>query len=414
MAKMAKMNQFFNSTQKRRLVRSLFTKTSPAYVQYYLTARCDLRCEQCNIIYADADSQEMDIHQIRSMARNLAEIGVCIVLFIGGEPFVRKDIAEIVAAFTDVDIHVRLQTNGLASKEALKRCVDAGAHDISISLDSLDPFLQGTINGEFSRSWDRAIKTIADVNEVFPENGTGFFGTVLMPRNCTHVPDVIEFATAIGWMVSLVPVHTSTPDRPRGFRTFDEMGVCRFDPRTHEQVKKVLENVKRLRNTDFNVYDSDEYLDDVYRFIVGEPIRWRRRNDNVCDSPNLYFAIEPDGNISPCCDFKLLNYYPAFDKDFPKWYRSGVIHREIYSFTRNCAGCMYGSYPEITVTARYFGPLLRRLFFFNKNDRVAKLRKLSSREMMGIAKEIFEKNRERREAADLQNKHRHKIGHEVS
>ena len=76
---------YFSFNQKLRLTRSLLTKTAPAYVQFYVTARCNLACEQCNIIYSYADSQEMNIEQIRAMAENLAEIGVCIVLLIGGE-----------------------------------------------------------------------------------------------------------------------------------------------------------------------------------------------------------------------------------------------------------------------------------------------------------------------------------------
>ena len=116
--------EYFTLRQKLRLARSLFTKTSPAYVQYYITARCNLACEQCNIIYGDADVDEMNIAQVRAMAANLAEIGVCIVLLIGGEPFVRRDLPLIVQAFTDVGIHVRLQTNGLATSEQIEACVD--------------------------------------------------------------------------------------------------------------------------------------------------------------------------------------------------------------------------------------------------------------------------------------------------
>ena len=110
---------YFSLEQKIALARSLVTKTSPAYVQFYITARCNLACEQCNIIYADANAQEMNIDQIRQMADNLAMIGVCMVLLIGGEPFVRKDLPEIVKTFTERGIHVRMQTNGLATREAL-------------------------------------------------------------------------------------------------------------------------------------------------------------------------------------------------------------------------------------------------------------------------------------------------------
>lgn len=386
---------YFTPRQQLSLARSLVSKTSPAYVQYYITARCNLACEQCNIIYAHGDSQEMDIQQIRAMAKNMAEIGVCIVLLIGGEPFVRRDIDQIVQAFTDVGIHVRLQTNGLATKEMMERCIANGAHDISISLDSLDPNTQDTINGNFQKSWEKALRTISTASAVLPQNGTAFFGTVLMPRNLFHVRDVIEFATRIGWGVSLVPAHITTPDEARGFRTFDDQGVCRFDPNSYPALQKVLNECKELRNGGMTLYDSDEYLDDIYRFVVGEPLHWRRRNHDVCDSPNLYFAIEPNGNVSPCCDFKLARRFPVFHPDFPRWYRDGDIHSEVYPITRACAGCLYGSYPEITVTARYLLPMARRFLYFNRNR--PDIPKLSLDEMIAISNEIFDRNRTRRE-----------------
>ncbi|TFH24438.1 MAG: radical SAM protein [Myxococcales bacterium] len=388
---------YFDGSQKLRLARSLVTKTSPAYVQYYITARCNLACQQCNIIYADADSAEMNIDQIRRTAENLAEIGVCMVLLIGGEPFVRRDLPEIIEAFTSNNIHVRMQTNGLATEEMLARCIAAGGHDISISLDTLSGSMQDSINGGFDCSWDRAIRTISMVNRMFPANGTAFFGTVLMPENLEHVVDVLEFATAIGWGVSLVPAHVSTPDRPQGFRSFDSEGTCRFPPSSYARVREVLATLKSLRDRGLNLYDSDEYLDDIYRFIAGEPVRWRRRNDDVCDSPSLYFALEPNGNVNPCCDFRLGKPIPAWAPDFPERYRSGEVHREAYSVVRNCAGCMYGSYPEITITARFLKPMLQRFVFFNlETDNL--LKPLSEAEIVEVARAIHARNERGREA----------------
>lgn len=388
---------YFDNRQKLRLARSLVTKTSPAYVQYYITARCNLACQQCNIIYADADSAEMTIEQIRRTAENLAEIGVCMVLLIGGEPFVRRDLPDIIEAFTSNDIHVRMQTNGLATEEMLGRCIAAGAHDISISLDTLSGTMQDSINGGYARSWESAIRTIAMVNRMFPANGTAFFGTVLMPENLEHVRDVLEFATAIGWGVSLVPAHVSTQDRPQGFRSFDADATCRFPAASYGRVREVLQELKRMRDRGMNLYDSDEYLDDIYRFIAGEPIRWRRRNDDVCDSPSLYFALEPNGNVNPCCDFRLGKPIPAWAPDFPARYRSGEVHRQAHVVTRNCAGCMYGSYPEITITARFLKPMLRRFVFFNLQTENL-LQPLSESEMVDAAREIYARNQQRRGA----------------
>ncbi len=391
---------YFTRKQQLSLARSLFTKTSPSYVQYYITARCNLACEQCNIIYAQADAEEMNIEQIRRMAANLAEIGVCIVLLIGGEPFVRKDLHLIAKAFTDVGIHVRLQTNGLAKRDDLQRCVDAGAHDISISLDSLEGARQERINGGFSKSWHRAIETMADVNDIFPENGTAFFGTVLMPRNLFHIKDVVEFGQAIGWGVSLVPAHVSNQDQPKGFRTFDDSGVCTFPPESYPMVRETIDELKGMKRAGYPLYDSEEYLDDIYRFIAGEPLAWRSRNGGVCDSPNLYFAIEPNGKIQPCCDYKMDESFATYDDAFPNWYRSGRIHDSVYRYTANCSGCMYGSYPEISVSVRYLRHMIRRFQYFNMGAGCT-LKKLTYEEMLGIADDIFEKNKSERTAKHL-------------
>lgn len=390
--------QFFPWTTKLRLARSLLTKTAPAYVQFYVTSRCDLECEQCNIIYGHADCPEMSIVQIQKLAENLAEIGVCIVLLIGGEPFVRKDLPEVVQCFSNCGIHTRLQTNGLASRGMLEACVVAGAHDISISLDTLDPQLQDSINSR-QGSWERAIKTISVVNAVFPANGTGFFGYVLMPKNYAHAVDVAEFASQIGWWISLVPVHVTSENVPRGFRCFSQDSACVFQESDYSKVHRVIEELKKRRQKGFNLYDADEYLEDVERFICKRPVRWRRKNFGLCDSPSLYFAIDPSGNMQPCCDYRLEKSFPVYDKMFPEWFRSGIIHDYVTAITQHCDGCMYGSYPEITVSARYLPEMIRRTRFFNFQT-IGTLKPLSEEQLREKAAHIYQANAAFRESIE--------------
>ena len=61
----------FNLSQQYNFAKSFVFKKSPLYVQFYITARCNLACEQCNIIYSDAKHQEMNIEQINKVAENL-------------------------------------------------------------------------------------------------------------------------------------------------------------------------------------------------------------------------------------------------------------------------------------------------------------------------------------------------------
>lgn len=369
-----------------KLALSTLTKDYPAYVQFYVTARCNLTCEQCNVIYANADQQECTTDQAIKIAENLAAIGTSVVLLTGGEPFVRKDIVTIAKAMMDNGIHPRLQTNGLASRKQLEEMVLIGSHDISISLDSIIPDLQDEINGGFTKSWERAINTISLVNNIFPVNSFCVFGTVLAPKNLNQIASIIKFATAIGWWVSLVPAHQTSTAEPRSFSTFDP-GLC-FSEEQYERVREVLEEAKQLRDDGYNVYDSDEYLDDIYRFITKQPISWRRRNGGVCDSPNLYFAIQPNGDMAVCCDYRLPQSYSVYDSQFPELYRTEQIRSQTYNVTSKCSGCMYGSFPEISISTRFFVPMFRRarLFLFDGVDR--QLKRLSKQEVMDIADQI--------------------------
>ena len=328
----------------------------------------------------------MNIDQINQVAENLKKIGVNIVLLIGGEPFVRKDIDQIVKAFTSRNMHVRMQTNGIATEKQLNACVASGGKDISISLDSLEPSLQDEINGGFNKSWNRAINTIANVSNIFPENSTAFFNSVIMPKNLNHIIKVIKFATAIGWGVSLVPVHVSKPQHPMGYRTLDYENNVTFNKDSHNDIRQLINQLKKIKK-EYNLYDSDEYLDDVENFLLDKPVKWRKRNNDVCDSPNLYFAISPSGTLKTCCDYEATKDIFIFNKNFPELYFSGKIQEIVYPITKNCGGCMYGSYPEITITARYYKAFIERLKYFNFKP--PKMKKFTSIQLQEIASNIL-------------------------
>ena len=56
---------------------------------------------------------------------------------------------------------------------------------------------------------------------------------------------------------------------------------------------------------------------------------WRSRNHDVCDSPNLYFAVEPNGKVKPCCDFKIDNNFQIFSQNFVNNFKTRIIHKDI-------------------------------------------------------------------------------------
>jgi MoaA/NifB/PqqE/SkfB family radical SAM enzyme len=383
----------FSSLSKTTLAKAALFHDAPVYVQFYVTSRCNLTCEQCNIIYANSDVRECTIDEVNRIADNFASMGVAIVLLTGGEPFLRKDLPEIIYAFESRGVHVRMQTNGFATEEQIARSVEAGGKDISISLDSLQPAVQDKINGAFDESWHQALKAMALFTKYLPKEGSfASLGCVLQPQNMGDIEDVVRFGSAVSWFTSLVPAHVSNYARPRGFQTFDQSLKFRKDE--YAVVDSVIERVREMRKEGYLLYDSDQYLDDILRFIRDEPITWRKHNKNICDSPNLYFALLPNGEFAPCCDHRLSNSYPAYDRGFPALYKNKAWRDEVKEVTGACDGCMYGSYPEMTISMRFMAAKIQRVQTFMTAPPEKKW-PFTYEELLSIAEEIRNEDRER-------------------
>lgn len=376
----------FSHLSKKTLIKSAILKNTPVYVQFYVTARCNLTCQQCNIRYSNADVRECTLEEIKMIAENFANIGVAIVLLTGGEPFTRNDLPDIIREFESRGIHVRMQTNGLATEEMIHKSIEYGGKDISISLDSLNPSTQDLINGGYKSSWERAVKSMSIFSKYLPkENSFASLGCVIQRRNLNDIEDLIKFGTNIGWYTSLVPIHVAEKFHPLGFRTYDKS--LRFKPEEYEKVDALIERVRHMRQEGYLLYDSDQYLDDIKRFIKEDPITWRMKNNNVCDSPNLYFAVLPNGDFAPCCDHRLPYSVHAYSPNFPTIYNEKVFRSEVHKITSACKGCMYGSYPEITISLRFLAASLQRLRNFYASPTNKKW-PLSYDEMINIAKKI--------------------------
>ena len=327
------------------------TKNRPFYVQYYILSRCNLVCRQCNIVESNSDLKDASLATIEKIADNLVKVGAGVVLLTGGEPFLRKDLPEIVKIFSERGLSPRLQTAGLkTTREELEACRAAGAKDINISLDSLIEAKQDYINGSIPNSWRRAVECIVEANEVFDSpDRICAFGTVLSKLNYMEIPALLELATFLGWYQSLVPVHITTSSEPFNFRGVDS--EMRFDWGADKDRLLDLKNqLKLMKRNKFNLFDSDAYIDSMFHFIEHNRPNWRK--NDICDSPNLYFAILPNGDYATCCDHRYQDKLSVADPDFPEIFYSRDFRQKNLITTSACSGCNYGSYPEITLSVR--------------------------------------------------------------
>ena len=366
------------------MLKAVLTKDSPFYIQFYVSSACNLECKMCNIVEANADLKPFKTEHIEQIAENLVKIGAGVVLLTGGEPFLRPDIDEIVRVFKQKKLDVRLQTAGLISKkDKILKCVQNGARDINVSIDSLDEKMSDYING-VPGSWRDALKTMAFISRTFPKKDSiCAIGCVLSRYNIDEIDALLDFATKIGWWLSLVPVHITEPSNPLNFRGYDD--YFRFREQDIPKVKDLIGRLKAKKKQGYLLFDSNDYLDSIYYFIrTGHP-SWRHKG--VCDTPNLYFAILPDGRFAPCCDFRMDETVYLYDKKFPEIYRSKAFRGKVKDIAKKCSGCNFGSFPEMTLSARSFSTIVER-FFLQLKAQAHGLKPLQDDEIFNIVEEV--------------------------
>ncbi len=113
------------------------------YLRISLTDRCNLRCVYCmpdeGVEWKDHD-EILSYEEIERFARIAVEEGISKIRLTGGEPLVRKGVAELVRALRhDIGVQsVALTTNATLLPRYAKELRDAGLERINVSLDSLD------------------------------------------------------------------------------------------------------------------------------------------------------------------------------------------------------------------------------------------------------------------------------------
>lgn len=333
---------------------------TPLYFVYFVTDFCNARCKHCLLAEHNpvAKSEELTVDEIEKVSRSMDDM-----LFFtptGGEPFLRRDLAEIVRIFhkNNHALNVGIPTNGSLTarvveitKEMLDTMPDIDLH-IDVSIDGI-----GEKHDQircFPGLFERAIRTYKELRDL-ERHYRNFSTCVEITVSSFNQDELLELYDYLKRQVGVNTVFTLlTRGAPR------DPIAKEFDIRRYEELHEALEwDNKALILSGYYKMPFSDVLN-AYRIvrprIIAKTVR-ERRFQIPCYAGSLGGAMFSKGQILPCelhLDMELGNVRD-YDYDFKAIWYSPQAERARRWIRENKCFCTYECFLTINIL---FNPLV--------------------------------------------------------
>ena len=245
-----------------------------------VTNDCNLRCVHCCFKSGEKCFEEMSLKQIEQLLADFVTLGGTRIDVTGGEPFMRRDILEIIEmAIGKFKLRTELVTNSLLLNEGIiRRLHTLNLPEMAVSIDGSTAEKHAQIRGTKPGDFEKIKFHLRKAAELGIKTKVN---TVVFASNLADLPAITELAIELG-------------AREHGFYYFSPIGRgnSRSDLVTNplkwlETIRKKLirfqDNIKLSLETPIIESDCADKLD-VSCYLANP---W-------------HLQILPDGNVYPC------------------------------------------------------------------------------------------------------------------
>jgi radical SAM protein with 4Fe4S-binding SPASM domain len=194
---------------------------SPTIVGLDITRKCNLKCKHCFVTRSDY-SNELSTEEIFKLLNDLKEMNVYQIYIMGGEPFCRDDIIDIIKHIKSLQMTVSINTNGTLITEEqvsiLSNIFNIYTDWVQVSLDGAKAETHDSIRkkGAFDT-------TISNIKKLCENKVPIRINMVVSDFNIKEMVDVYKLASVLGInRINFNPIYTYKNNTDYRMPTFDE------------------------------------------------------------------------------------------------------------------------------------------------------------------------------------------------
>lgn len=248
----------------------------PLLAVFQVNLRCNSSCGYCNLPL-NIGRYEMTREEINRVFTDLYRDGLRFVFVQGGEPLLRRDLADVLEDLTQIGFLITVITNGTRLTAELVRRFDDLSISLSISLDTLDRDQYLQIRGA-----DQLPHVLAGLDLLRQYRSPKFLTCIVSEVNRDEVSDVVRFARERGFLPVVGAYHWDV-----GLYGKQDAALM-YD---RQQARLVFERL--LEEGALPSGYLRQYAKDNVAWLRGEALK-------PCDAGRYSIAIDASGNVSPC------------------------------------------------------------------------------------------------------------------
>ncbi|KJR46658.1 Radical SAM domain heme biosynthesis protein [Desulfosporosinus sp. I2] len=246
------------------------------YGTVIVTYRCNAKCNMCDC-FRDPSRPEDEI--TLETIKKLPEMAFTNIT--GGEPFIRKDIHEIVRELFKKTDRIVISTNGYFTDRIIALCKEFPQTGIRISIEGLqqtNDAIRGIPNG-FNKGYN-TLKTLVEMKH--PDVG---FGMTVQDMNCEDLVPLYELSNELCMEFATATLHNSFYFRKTDNKIDDKLKVA-------QNFEKLIN--KLLKSTSPKKWFRAYFNHGLINCIYGQPRML------PCDMSKDAFFIDPFCDVIPC------------------------------------------------------------------------------------------------------------------
>ena len=306
----------------------------------WVTNRCNLRCKMCDQWKTSQTllSKELTTKEWYSFVDSAVRLNAALISITGGEPFLRKDIFDIIKYVNKKKIASHLCSNGtLLNEQTVNKIKDSGLNSISISLDSDCADIHNEMRGD--DCFYAVIRGISLLKLMAPRIKIGL-NCVITKHNFRGIYKMVNFAESLGVnQIKFDLIHTNLVHRKKNISTFNG---CLFNK---DDMRELLPEIDKLADSLSKtklIKSSRTFINGMLAHISDEAYM-----NFPCYSGYISCTVDALGWVSPCDEFDGLENIR--DKPFEEIWNSQSFQR-LRQRAHNCKSrCLDTTHAEINI-----------------------------------------------------------------